>query len=172
MKNQDKKSSRSIKLDDFSLIIPAPFGSIGVVSDGKVVSEISFLQGNKIAKDTSNAFIEDVGKQISSYLIDSSFILDFPVLQIGTLFQQNVWKELRNIPAGETYTYSELSRLLHSSPRAVGRACATNSLVLYYPCHRVVAVNGIGGFSGETDPNSVFLNIKRWLLKHENALKD
>ena len=36
------------------------------------------------------------------------------------------------------------------------------------PCHRVVAVNGMGGFmGGEREPA---LAIKRWLLRHEGVL--
>ncbi len=167
-----EKSKFTINLDLFSLIVPAPFGAIGVVSDGKTVDEITFLPDFKIEKETTNKFIKEVGQQIAAYLVNPAFILDFPVKQTGTAFQQRVWKELRRIPVGQTMTYSDLSQYVQSSPRAVGRACATNSWVLYYPCHRIVARNGMGGFSGETDPGSVFLKIKYWLLQHENALKD
>ena len=64
----------------------------------------------------------------------------------GTVFQQQVWRALRDIPLGETRNYTELAAQLGSHPRAVARACASNPLGLLIPCHRVVASNG--GLSG------------------------
>jgi methylated-DNA-[protein]-cysteine S-methyltransferase len=37
---------------------------------------------------------------------------------------------------------------LHSSPRAVGGACGRNPIPLVIPCHRVLARDGLGGYSG------------------------
>jgi methylated-DNA-[protein]-cysteine S-methyltransferase len=39
---------------------------------------------------------------------------------------------------------------------------------LVVPCHRVVAVQGLGGFAGERSGRK--LEIKRWLLHHEGWL--
>lgn len=62
----------------------------------------------------------------------------------GTAFQLRVWQALREIPRGETTTYSQLARELGNAgaTRAVARACATNRVALVVPCHRVVGVNG------------------------------
>ena len=62
----------------------------------------------------------------------------------GTVFQLRVWQALRQIPRGETRTYSQLARELGdpNATRAVARACATNRVALLVPCHRVVGVNG------------------------------
>jgi AraC family transcriptional regulator of adaptative response/methylated-DNA-[protein]-cysteine methyltransferase len=62
----------------------------------------------------------------------------------GTVFQLRVWEALRQIPRGETRTYSQLAREMGmpSSTRAVARACATNRIALLVPCHRVVGVSG------------------------------
>jgi AraC family transcriptional regulator of adaptative response/methylated-DNA-[protein]-cysteine methyltransferase len=67
----------------------------------------------------------------------------------GTVFQQRVWKALRQIPAGSTRTYSEVARSIGrpSAVRAVARACASNPIALVVPCHRVVpAAGGVGGY--------------------------
>ena len=47
----------------------------------------------------------------------------------GTVFQLRVWQALRQIPRGETRSYSELARELGdpNATRAVARACATES---------------------------------------------
>lgn len=66
----------------------------------------------------------------------------------GTAFQQKVWRALRETVAGTTMSYGELA--LHigcpGAARAVARACASNSVAVLVPCHRVV--RGDGGLSG------------------------
>jgi AraC family transcriptional regulator of adaptative response/methylated-DNA-[protein]-cysteine methyltransferase len=62
----------------------------------------------------------------------------------GTVFQLRVWQALRQIPRGETRSYSQLAREMGepNSTRAVARACATNRVALIVPCHRVVGADG------------------------------
>ena len=62
----------------------------------------------------------------------------------GTVFQLRVWQALRQIPRGQTRTYSQLAREMGmpNSTRAVARACATNRVALLVPCHRVVGASG------------------------------
>ena len=62
----------------------------------------------------------------------------------GTVFQLRVWQALRQIPRGETRSYSQLARDLGepNATRAVARACATNRVALVVPCHRVVGASG------------------------------
>ncbi len=62
----------------------------------------------------------------------------------GTVFQLRVWNALRQIPRGETRTYSQLAREMGipKSTRAVARACAINRVAIVVPCHRVVGASG------------------------------
>ncbi len=62
----------------------------------------------------------------------------------GTVFQLRVWQALRQIPRGETRTYSQLAREMgdRKATRAVARACALNRVSLVVPCHRVVGADG------------------------------
>jgi AraC family transcriptional regulator of adaptative response/methylated-DNA-[protein]-cysteine methyltransferase len=62
----------------------------------------------------------------------------------GTAFQLHVWQALRQIPRGETRSYSQLARELGSpnATRAVARACAMIRVAVVVPCHRVVGVSG------------------------------
>ena len=84
----------------------------------------------------------------------------------GTVFQLRVWQALRQIPRGETRSYSELARELGDpkATRAVARACATNRVALVVPCHRVVGVSGsLTGYRWGVDR-------KRQLLQAEKGL--
>ncbi len=62
----------------------------------------------------------------------------------GTVFQLRVWNALRQIPRGETRTYSQLAREMGepNATRAVARACALNRVSVLVPCHRVVGADG------------------------------
>lgn len=102
---------------------------------------------------------------ITQYLNgDLSAIDDLPVAQAGTELQQEVWQGLRDIPAGETKTYTELASTT-SKPkavRAVGSACGRNLVAPFVPCHRALRSDGtLGGYY-------YGLAVKRWLLDHES----
>jgi AraC family transcriptional regulator of adaptative response/methylated-DNA-[protein]-cysteine methyltransferase len=70
--------------------------------------------------------------------------LDLPLDVRGTAFQQRVWQALREIPAGTTMTYTTLAERigLPNAVRAVARACASNTIAVAIPCHRVVRKDG------------------------------
>jgi len=85
----------------------------------------------------------------------------------GTPFQLMVWAALREIPLGEVATYGQIADRIGSprAARAVGQACGSNQVVLFVPCHRVVAAHGkLGGFGGG-------LKLKKALLRHEGCVE-
>ena len=83
----------------------------------------------------------------------------------GTAFQKRVWKAIRAIPAGATASYADLAkRIGHpQATRAVAQACASNTLAVAIPCHRVVRRDG--GLSGYRWG----VERKQALLTRENA---
>jgi AraC family transcriptional regulator, regulatory protein of adaptative response / methylated-DNA-[protein]-cysteine methyltransferase len=87
--------------------------------------------------------------------------LDLPLDVRGTAFQQRVWQVLREIPVGQTISYTELAQRVGSpaAVRAVAGACAANALAVAIPCHRVVRSDG--GLSGY-----------RWGVERKRALLD
>ena len=70
--------------------------------------------------------------------------LDLPLDIRGTAFQQRVWQALREIPAGQTASYTDIANRIGSpnAVRAVAQACAANALAVAIPCHRVVRNDG------------------------------
>ena len=73
--------------------------------------------------------------------------LDLPVEVVATDFQWRVWRAMRQIPRGETRSYSELAQMAGSpaAVRAAASACANNRISLLIPCHRVVRADGTPG---------------------------
>ena len=70
--------------------------------------------------------------------------LDLPLDVRGTAFQQRVWQALREIPAGQTVSYTDIAQRIGApkAVRAVAGACAANALAVAIPCHRVVRTDG------------------------------
>ncbi|HEY6478648.1 MAG TPA: methylated-DNA--[protein]-cysteine S-methyltransferase, partial [Streptosporangiaceae bacterium] len=73
---------------------------------------------------------------------------------------------------GETVTYGTLAGRagIPASTdvipaRAVGQIMGSNPIPVIVPCHRVVASDGLGGYSGGAGPE-----VKRWLLILEGSL--
>ncbi len=89
--------------------------------------------------------------------------LDLPVDIQGTAFQSRVWKALRQIPLGDTVSYSDVAKRIGepSATRAVASACAKNKIAVLIPCHRVIATDG--GLAGYRWG----MERKRELLKRE-----
>ena len=91
---------------------------------------------------------------------------DLPLDLRGTPFQQQVWRELRKVPYGQTVSYGELARRVGrpGAARAVGQAVGANPIPIIVPCHRVVGADGsLVGYGGG-------LEIKSALLRLEGAL--
>jgi len=67
----------------------------------------------------------------------------------STPFTIEVCRWIRSIPAGETRTYGQVAAALGKpmASRAVGGALSRNPVGLVVPCHRVVGVGGLTGFS-------------------------
>ncbi len=97
-------------------------------------------------------------KKKANELIESSAL---------TSFQKSVLMECPKIPRGETRTYSQIAKAIGKpkAHRAVANALAKNPFAPEIPCHRVVAKNGIGGYSGKGGAKK-----KRMLLEKEKSI--
>ena len=85
----------------------------------------------------------------------------------GTPFQLCVWECLQKIPRGSTMSYSQIATQIGhpKAARAVGRACATNRIAIFIPCHRAIHADGsLSGYRWGDER-------KRTILKHEVVLR-
>ena len=98
---------------------------------------------------------------------DFDLPLDWPPLDSTT---RKVLETLRTVRGGQTITYGELAERSGTGvpARAIGSIMAANPLPLVIPCHRVVAADGLGGYSGGEPGRE--LETKRWLMENEGAL--
>ncbi len=150
----------------YSSIIKSPIGLLGIVCKDDTLHQINFVDAESEQSATNN-FSRLIKQELDAYFENPRHSFSLPLSFDGTPYQKTVWKALLGISVGQTKTYGELADELHSSPRAIGNACRNNPIPIIIPCHRIVAKNHIGGYSGATD--GVFLSIKERLLRHEQV---
>jgi methylated-DNA-[protein]-cysteine S-methyltransferase len=141
------------------------FGVLGIHCENEMLTGITFLASQNTMKQPRDAFEREVCAQLQAYFASADFQFDLPLKLSGTRHQLEVWQAMRDIPLGSVRTYGYLAELIHSSPRAIGQACGHNPIPIVIPCHRVVSKAGLGGFMHSSE--SSILDIKRWLLAHE-----
>ncbi|MGM9862422.1 MAG: methylated-DNA--[protein]-cysteine S-methyltransferase [Muribaculaceae bacterium] len=135
-----------------------------VFADMEGVAERVARQHGAALRWTDTAVTEAAGRALDTYFAgDDSLLRRVPLLIGGSDFSRAVYEELRRIPAGAMATYGAVARRIErpGAARAVGAACGANTLLLFVPCHRVVAVNGLGGYAGG-------IERKTALLRHEH----
>ena len=130
------------------------FGYITMQYEGEVLLSLITTEnkGNvSFEESESTEFTDRVFAQILEYLQGKRKIFTVNYRLCGTPFQRAVWKELINIPYGETRTYKEIASAIghEKAARAVGMANHRNPLHLIIPCHRVIGADGsLTGYAG------------------------
>lgn len=156
--------------------IEAPFGVIQVTVDtkGRVMSVRLDPEGPDLPEQGLRGLPDPVHGAFEAYLERERARPAVVVGDVdGSAFQHRVWEELARIEPGHPVTYGQLAERIGKpgAARAVGQALGANPLPLVWPCHRVVASDGLGGFGGcAQGSGEEALAIKRWLLAHEREL--
>lgn len=153
-------------LESWQAKLEAPFAVIGVRTIGEKLVRIEYLPRGAALLKPQTAFAGEACRQIKAYFKEPDFEFDLAFDYGGTPYQIRVWKAVRSIPVGAVLSYQQVAWNVGSAPRPVGTACGANLLPILIPCHRVVGSRGIGGFMNAR--RGVAIDIKRWLLHHEN----
>ena len=136
--------------------------------DGKIIGLgfSDYKKENEIEKETDA--IRKTYLQLKEYLSGKRKNFDIEIEMIGTEFQKKVWKELLNIPYGETRSYKDIAIAIGNEKacRAVGNANNKNPIAIIVPCHRVVGSNGsMTGYAGGLDIKEKLLKIEKYNIK-------
>ena len=129
-----------------------------ILRDSKVIKVRfdNYPVNEKIRSDTAKRLKLDLTEYFQGGKIDFE---EYEVV-LPTKFTAKVLNEVRKIKYGEVKTYKEIAEKIGTSYRAVGQALKRNPAPIIIPCHRVVAKNGLGGYSAG-------IEIKKELLKLE-----
>ncbi len=149
-------------------VIETPLGKMRICEDGQGISAVEFCdEAEEIcgAGDKSeNPLLRQCAKQLSEYFAGKRKKFGLPLSPSGTDFQKAVWKELENIPYGETATYGELAERIKNrkAARAVGMANHNNPISIIIPCHRCIGKDGsLTGYAGGLDKKAFLLELEK-----------
>jgi methylated-DNA-[protein]-cysteine S-methyltransferase len=162
-----------VKTTQHYAIFKTDMGWVGILgsSSGLLAAtppQTSAQEAEKRLGDIKNAVpsqkpFADLIKRLKAYFAGKE--VEFPDkldLSSATDFQRQVWRVTQTIPYGETRSYGWVAERLakRGAARAVGQALARNRLPVIIPCHRVLASDGLGGYSGG-------VGVKESLLRRE-----
>lgn len=142
-------------------------GKVRIIEEDGYIIE---LQINKdfdknediLEKDTN--ILKNAERQLSEYFSGKRNTFDLKLNSKGTDFMKKVWRELLNIPYGETRTYKEIAEKIGNpkGARAVGMANNKNPIPIIIPCHRVIGKNKkLVGYALGLDMKEFLLNLER-----------
>lgn len=138
--------------------------SLYLVATETHLINIQFTQPQKALLQTTE-LLSMATIQLDEYFQGKRTVFSLPFKLTGTPFQLAVWKELQNIPYGQTTSYKEIAQKINKPKacRAVGMANNKNPLPIIIPCHRVIGSNGkLIGYAGG-------LKLKNYLLELEKS---
>lgn len=152
-------------------IYHSPIGKIKITADDHCITELVFIEPETINEMID--FEEDLPEvihrcvdELIEYFAGKRRAFSVPINQVGTDFQQRVWKELYEIPYGKTISYADLAKKLGDPKciRAAANANGKNKIAIIVPCHRIIGTDQslVGYAWGKAR--------KRWLLQHEFRL--
>ena len=141
-------------------------GSVTFVEeDGALLAITTHRTYEGIKQETP--LINEAYRQLSEYLLGERKRFDLPLNPQGTVFQQQVWKALCDIPYGETRSYKQIAEAIGNpkAVRAVGMANNRNPLLIVVPCHRVIGANGkLVGYAAGIEKKEFLLKLEKSLL--------
>ncbi len=141
------------------LSLHSPVGDLTLSEEDRAIVAVDWGWGRD---QTETPLLLRARDQLEEYFDGARLDFDLPLAPFGSDYQKRVWAALCRIPAGATRSYGDIAREAGGSPRSVGGANGRNPIPILIPCHRVLAGNGIGGYSGGDG-----LPTKRFLLDLE-----
>ena len=164
----------------FSGSITTSVGVLAVETDGIAIRRVHWPRAGRIAPVTPGAsadaerdpLLADALAQLGAYFAGerSVFELPFDLGPRSDVTNAVLHALYDTVLFGETVTYGELAQRSGTAvpARAIGSIMGANPIPIIVPCHRVVASDGLGGYSGGVPGEGLL--TKRWLLEHEGAL--
>jgi len=140
--------------------IDTPLGPLLLAATGKGLVRVAFSREDhdsvlsRLARDISPRILrtprrlDKAARQLEEYFAGKRRAFTVPVdLQLAHGFRRSVLLHLRDIPYGETQSYTAVAKAAGnpSAVRAAASACSHNPLPLVVPCHRVVRSDGTFG---------------------------
>ena len=166
--------------------IPTQLGDMIAVSSKSHLHLLEFVDRKALPNElkalrasTDNQFslgrfepTDQVEEELEQYLTGKCGEFRTPIHQTGSAFSQQVWAALRDIPPGQTRSYSTLAQAIGrpNAVRAVARANGSNQIAILVPCHRVIGADGsLTGYGGGLWRKQKLIEIERQLCRNREG---
>ena len=144
-----------------------PIGTLKIEGTSEGISAIMFSEEAIPKSQKIPHHLQQAVDELEQYFRRERTSFNLKLAPQGTEFQQKVWKELQTISFGKTTSYQQMAKQLGDPKviRAAASANGKNPISIVIPCHRVIGSDGsLTGYAGG-------LHRKKWLLAHENPVK-
>lgn len=152
--------------------LDSPVGRVGVLTDDRGLRRVGWgLQPPRSAIE-GGPQVESVLAELAAYFAGelTHFEVGYDLGPLEPTTRAVLTALAETVDYGQAITYGELARRSGTGipARGVGSIMGANPVPIVVPCHRVLAADGLGGFSGG-DPGREH-ETKLWLLEHEGVL--
>ena len=164
--------------------IPTPLGDMVAVSSKSHLHLLEFVDRKALANELKRLtgqgrtaiglgrteVTDRAAEELKAFFAGRSSKFETPLAPPGTPFSKEVWRVLRDIPAGQTRSYRDIASFIGrpSATRAVARANGANQIALMIPCHRVIGSDGsLTGYGGGLWRKQKLLEIEA-VYRHEH----
>ena len=151
----------------------SPVGQLRIVEQDGAITAIEFepfrATGRPLGeRRDDHPVLARAAEQLAAYFARDLKEFDLPLAPRGSVWQQQVWDQLRLIGYGETASYGEVARRLgrsNAASRAVGLANGQNPIPIVVPCHRVIGSTGtLTGYAGGLERKRLLLDLEQEAL--------
>lgn len=153
--------------------LQSPVGLLTVVSNGEAITRVAWRTAPPTEIDSSHdPLLTEALQQLRAYFDGRLTTFDVP-FDLGSPSDSTravLTALAETVEHGQSITYGDLADRSGTGipARGVGAVMGANPVPIIVPCHRVVASDGLGGYSGGDSGEG--LSTKRWLLEFEGAL--
>ena len=139
----------------------SPIGLLQISADQRKLRGVALVD-DRTEEERPNFITEQAKAQLEEYFAGKRTEFSLFFLYNGTDFQRQVWNKLSEIPYGKVVTYGQLAAAIGqpTACRALANAVGQNPYLILLPCHRVIASDGIGGFSAGVEAKKHLLTLE------------
>lgn len=151
----------------------SPVGALLLVAGPDGLTDLRFPGRGQAPSEGVEGPIPVVEEQLAAYFAGELREFDLRLDMRGTTLEREVWRQLLEIPYGETLSYGELAGRIDPElfdadvepwrrARVVGAANGRNPVSIVVPCHRVIGADGsLVGYGGGLERKRALLDLER-----------
>ena len=149
----------------FAWPVDTPIGRLAVIERDGSIARLWWNTGSTgFAEICETPVLKEAVAQLTAYFDGELQEFNLPLKLSTNEFKRQVQEAMLAIPYGKTCTYGDIAGDLGTYGQLIGQACGSNGIPIIVPCHRVLAANGVGGYSGKGG-----IEMKILLLKHDGG---